>query len=97
MKATEQLIKDCNIIIQGGDITSSEGGFTQAPNFILVSKKVSFGAKLAYVMLLKYAWESDDCSSVLERLIDDIGVSKRSVVTFIKELESAGFIKLQRR
>ena len=97
MEAIGQLIKDRNIIIQGGDIISSGGGFTQVPNFILVSKKVSVGAKLTYAMLLKYAWQDDYCFPGQERLADDIGVTKRSVVTFIKELEGAGFIKVQRR
>ncbi len=97
METIGQLIKDRNIIIQGGDIISSGGGFTQVPNFILVSKKVSVGAKLTYAMLLKYAWQKDFCYPGQERLADDIGVTKRSVVTFMKELESAGFIKIERR
>src|ERR1700730_12476072 len=36
-------------------------GFTQVPNFILTKKELSFCAKLAYAMLLKYAWADDAC------------------------------------
>ncbi len=97
MQMIGQLIKDRNIIISGGDIISGGGGFTQVPNFILVSKKVSVGAKLTYAMLLKYAWQDDYCFPGQERLAEDIGVTKRSVVTFTKELEKANFIKVKRR
>jgi len=85
------------IIIQGGDIISNGGGFTQVPNSILVSKKVSVGAKLTYALLLKYAWQNDFCFPGQKRLADDIGVTKRSFFSFVKELEKAGFIKIQRR
>lgn len=97
MQTIAQLIQDRNIIIKGGDIISNSSGFTQVPNFILVSKKVSVGAKLTYAMLLKYAWQNNFCYPGQERLAEDIGVTKRSVVTFIKELEKAGFINIERR
>ena len=97
MDTIGNLIKDRNIILKGGDVISTGGGFTQVPNFILVSKKVSVGAKLTYAMLLKYAWQNDYCFPGQERLAEDIGVTPRSVVNFTKELEKAGFIKVQRR
>lgn len=91
------LLKDRNIILKGGDIISTGGGFTQVPNFILVSQKVSVGAKLTYAMLLKYAWQNDYCFPGQDRLADDIGAGKRSVVRWIKELEDADFLKVKRR
>lgn len=97
METIGQLIQERNIIIEGGDIISNGGGFTQVPNFILVSKKVGVGAKLTYAMLLKFAWEKSYCFPGQDRLADDIGVTKRSVVTFLKELEQAGFVKIERR
>ena len=92
-----ELLKDRNIIFKGGDLISNGGGFTQVPNFILVSQKVSVGAKLVYAMLLKYAWQNDYCFPGQEKLADDIGAGKRSVVRWIKELEEAGFLKVKRR
>jgi len=44
-------ILDRNIILKGADILSAKG-FTQAPNHVLVSGKLSPGAKLTYAMLL---------------------------------------------
>ena len=55
------ILKERNIVLKGGDIISTGGGFTQVPNFILVSQKISVGAKLTYAMLLKYAWQNDYC------------------------------------
>lgn len=97
MESIGNIIKDRNIVLKGGDIISTGGGFTQVPNFILVSKRVSVGAKLAYAMLLKYAWQDDYCFPGQERLAEDIGVGKRSIVTFIKELQKVGYVNVQRR
>jgi len=52
MQSIKNVIKR-NIKIIGAD-PATAGGFTQVPNFILTSKKVGVGAKLAYSMLLKY-------------------------------------------
>ena len=48
-------------------------------------------------MLLKYAWQDDYCFPGQDRLADDMGVGKRSIVRWIKELEDAGFLKVKRR
>jgi DNA-binding MarR family transcriptional regulator len=92
-----QILKDRSIILKGGDVISKGGGFTQVPNFILVSKRVSVGAKLTYAMLLKYAWQNDHCFPGQETLAGDMGAGKRSVVRWIKELEDADFLTVKRR
>jgi hypothetical protein len=91
------ILKDRNVVLKGGDIISTGGGFTQVPNFILVSQKISVGAKLTYAMLLKYAWQNDYCFPGQEKLADDMGAGKRSVVRWIKELEDADFLTVKRR
>ena len=85
-----------NIILDGFDPVST-AGFTQVPNYILRSKDLSVGAKLAYAMLLSYAWQNDYCFPGQETLADDIGVSRRSVITFIKELQAGGFVTVKRQ
>lgn len=97
METIGSLLKDHNIVLKGGDIISTGGGFTQVPNFILVSEKVSVGAKLTYAMLLKYAWQDDYCFPGQEKLAEDMGAGKRSVVRWIKELEEADFLTVKRR
>ena len=90
-------IKERNIFFKGGDFLTRGGGFTQVPNVILVDKDLSVGAKLTYAMLLKYAWYDDHCFPGQDKLAEDMGVGKRSVVTFIKELQTADLIEVERR
>jgi DNA-binding MarR family transcriptional regulator len=90
------LIRDKNIVLKGADVLSQRG-FTQVPNHLLRSDKISAGAKLAYTMLLSYAWQNDFCFPGQERLAKDMGAGERSVVRYIQELEKENFITVQRR
>lgn len=85
-----------NIILDGFDPVAA-AGFTQVPNVILKSTKLSVGAKLAYAMLLSYAWQNDHCFPGQDTLAEDMGVSKRSVVSFIKELDRTGYVTVKRQ
>lgn len=96
MLPMKELLAQRTIILEGADALSSKG-FTQVPNLVLESKKISPGAKLTYAMLLKYAWQNDFCFPGQERLAEDMGVGKRSVVTYIGELEDQKFIAVKRQ
>ena len=85
-----------NIVLRGADRLSTHG-FTQVPNYVLENSKLSPGAKLAYAMLLKYAWQNSFCFPGQERLAQDMGVSDRSVRTYIKELVTSKLLKISRR
>ncbi len=85
-----------NIEIVGADLVTLHG-FTQVPNFILTNKELSVGAKLYYAMLLKYARENDYCFPGQQRLAEDMGAAERSVRTYQKELEDAGFLEVTQR
>lgn len=87
---------DRNIIFDGGDLISRKG-YTLVPNFLLNSAAISAGAKLVYVMLLKYAWEKDNCFPGQKQLAEDLGNSERYVHGCIKELETARLISVKRR
>ena len=89
-------ILDRNIILKGADILSAKG-FTQVPNHVLVSNKLSPGSKLTYAMLLKYAWQNDFCFPGQERLAKDMGVTDRSVRTYLQELETQRFVNIKQR
>jgi hypothetical protein len=67
------------------------------PNHVLVSALLSPGAKLTYAMLLKYAWQNDYCFPGQERLAKDMGVTDRSVRTYLHELEAQRFVAIQQR
>ena len=88
--------KDRNLRLKGADL-ATQYGWTGVPNFILESDKISIGAKLTYAMLLKYARELDECFPGQDRLAKDMGTSRQSVNTYIKDLRNAGLITVQRR
>jgi DNA-binding transcriptional ArsR family regulator len=91
------IIKDRqNIILKGADAATAKG-FTQVPNFLLKSKKLSSGDKMAFAMLLSYAWQNDFCFPGQLRLADDLGLDERSVRRHLKSLEAIGLLAIQRR
>src|SRR5215471_290348 len=90
------ILKERNIEIIGADPVTRHG-FTQVPNFILTKKDISVGAKLAYAMLLKYAWGEDACFPGQVKLAEDMGATDRSVRTYLKELETAELLEIKQR
>jgi hypothetical protein len=85
-----------NIEIVGAD-PATRYGFTQVPNFVLTNKDLTVGGKLTYAMLLKYAWTDDACFPGQAKLAADMGAGERSVRTYLKELEDAGFLEVTQR
>ncbi len=85
-----------NIILRGADAATAKG-FTQVPNFLLKSKKLSSGDKVAFAMLLSYAWQNDFCFPGQLRLANDMGLDERSVRRHLKSLEAIGLLAIQRR
>src|SRR5712691_9527013 len=96
MQHISKIIQEKNIILTGADALSQKG-FTQVPNHILESDKISPGAKLTYAMLLKYAWQNDFCFPGQGRLAKDMGVTDRSVRTYLQELEGHKFVAIKQR
>ena len=90
------ILKDRNIEIVGADLITRHG-FTQVPNFILTKPELSVGAKLAYAMLLKYAWADDACFPGQTKLATDMGSGERSVRRYLDELEKAELLEINQR
>ena len=67
-------------------------GFTQVPNVVLKHQAISFGAKVAFGVLLSYAWQDDFCFPAQDRLARDLNCSVRQVQRLLKELKDAAFI-----
>ncbi len=67
-------------------------GFTQLPNRVLKDTRLSFGARLTYADLLSYAWDKESCFPGQNRIAEDLGVSARSVRTFLHQLKEHGSI-----
>ena len=96
MKSIGEVIQEKSIVIKGGYALST-CGFTQAPKAILKFKEITPVGKMTYAMLLSHAWQNDYCYPGQERLACDIGVSNRSVRTFLKELEAKGLLKVKQQ
>ena len=90
------ILRERNIEIVGADLATRHG-FTQVPNFILTLSEVSVGAKLAYAMLLKYAWADDACFPGQAKLATDMGSGERSVRRYLDELEKAQLLQIVQR
>ncbi len=90
------ILKERNIILRGADAATAQG-FTQVPNFLLKSKKLSAGDKMAFAMLLSYAWQNDYCFPGQRRLAVDMGLDERSVRRHLKSLEANGLLAIQQR
>ena len=95
-RAIGDILKDHNIILKGADAATAQG-FTQVPNFLLKSKKLSSGDKLAFAMLLSYAWQNDFCFPGQKRLGDDMGLHETNVRRHLKSLQVNGLLNIVRR
>jgi len=90
------ILKDRNIVLKGADAATSRG-FTQVPNFLLRSPRLTPGDKLSFAMLLSYAWQNDFCFPGQEALGRDLGLAERSVRRHLKSLEALGLLTIRRR
>ena len=96
MEHIGDVLKERNIILETNDPVVVDG-FTQVPNFILKNDALTVGEKITFAMFLSYAWNNDKVFPGQERLAHDIGVTRRSVNTFVKGLEKKGFLTITRR
>ncbi len=90
------ILKERNIVLKGAD-RATRGGFTQVPNFLLKAPNLSAGDKLAFAMLLSYAWQNDHCFPGQKRLGEDMGLHETNVRKHLKSLESMGLLAITRR
>jgi Helix-turn-helix domain len=89
MEKIKNILQKHTIVVLNESI---KHGFTQLPNYILKDKRLSFGARLAYAVLLSYAWQEESCFPGQERMAQDLGTSDRSIRTFLTELKDCGYI-----
>jgi DNA-binding transcriptional MocR family regulator len=71
--------------------------YTRVPNTVLRDPDLSPGAKLAYAMLLSYAWHEASVFPGQARLAVDMGVTERSVIRYLQELQDRAWIRIRRR
>ncbi len=96
MEPIGNFLKDKNIVLVGADAATAQG-FTQVPNFLLKSKKLSAGDKMTFAMLLSYAWQNDFCFPGQEKLAVDLGLAARSVRRHLKTLQANDLLDIHQR
>jgi hypothetical protein len=85
-----------NQMARASEIMAREG-FTQVPNAILLDRNLSAGARLAYAILLQYAWNEGDVRPAMDRLVEDMKSKEADVRGHIDELEAAGLLEIDQR
>lgn len=71
-------------------------GFAALPYMVLRDTKLSTGARLAYAVLLMYAWQEGSCFPGQERMAKDLGTSERHLRRFLEELRDGAYISWRR-
>ena len=94
MKAIKEILEPDTIII---DEPALRQGFTVVPNFLFGLKELSHGARLTYVLLLKYAWNEGSCFPGVERLARELEVERKSVMRYTRELQNQQLVSIERR
>lgn len=71
-------------------------GFAALPYSILRDTALSLGARLTYAFLLMYGWQEGSCFAGQQKMAADMGISDRHLRRFLKELEAAKYIRIER-
>src|SRR5512136_649433 len=79
------------------DEPSLRYGFTLVPNYLFSFRGLSHGAKLTFILLLKYAWQQSQCFPGVVRLAAELEVERKSVIRYTQELVSRGLVAIERR
>ena len=72
-------------------------GFVQIPKLVLLYKNLSYGAKVAYGILLGYAWQDEFCFPAQKAIAEDLGCSIRQAQRFLDELKQEKLITWTQR
>jgi DNA-binding transcriptional ArsR family regulator len=71
--------------------------FTIMPDAVLMSPRLSMGAKLVYQQLLHYARQSGACFPGQATLARHLPATDRAVRQWLRELEALGLVTVERR
>jgi len=72
-------------------------GFAALPYMVLRDTRLSVGARLAYAVLLMYAWQDGATFAGQQKMANDIGVSELQLRDYLKDLQSRGYIRIKRQ
>jgi hypothetical protein len=67
-------------------------GFAAVPYEVLLDTRLDVEARLAYAILLRYAWQEGSCFPGQQRMALDMGISTRHLRRALTELRNVGYI-----
>lgn len=94
MQSIKEVLEQHTIVVLNQAL---KHGFTQLPNYVLRDRRLSIGARLAYAVLLSYAWQEGSCFPGQDRMADDLGVSRRMLLRYLDELKRRRYVDWKRR
>jgi hypothetical protein len=95
MKSLTEVIKQRveRVIIENEMLRA---GFAALPYVVLRDKRLSIGARLAYAVLLSYAWQEDSTFVGQAKMAGDMGISERQLQRYLYELRDHAYIDISR-
>jgi hypothetical protein len=87
--------RDIEMILDAG--LPSISSFTQVPNAVLGNPALSVSARLAYALLLKYAWSADEGRPAPDRLSADMRLEEKDVRRCLEELATINLLEIEQR
>ena len=72
-------------------------GYARTPTAVTREGRLSLGARVTYDLLMGYSWGKGECDPGLHTLALDLGVSGRSVHTYLDELVATNLVKVVHR
>lgn len=72
-------------------------GFTIVPNAVIYNATLSIPARFVYGLLKSFAWRGDNCFPGQRKLAEILGVTDRSVRSYMAELIDVGLVTSERR
>lgn len=79
------------------EYSSPKKNYTKLDNNILKDPNLSIQEKILYAVLVSYCWEKGYCYPGQMQLASELGVSDRSIRTWLTGLEKSGLIKKAHR
>jgi hypothetical protein len=74
-----------------------QAGYAFIPNWLLQDGTISFGARLTYAVLLRYAWSERRVFPGQAQLGQVLGVSRKAVGAYLRELRQKAYVSYERR
>ena len=72
-------------------------GFAALPYMVLRDTRLSVGARLAYAVVLIYAWQEGFTFAGQEKMASDIGIRQRQLRNYLRDLEQHGYIRIKQQ